>query len=381
MRLEELLEMGLDEEKAEEARKAERDAAFRSRLAKHDAAFRSWLGELAEDFEIDRPEELDGYIGGEQPIRWTIRPKWRLPYPFTAMTAGSGAYRFGLNGTAYAVSTANDPDFARFLLNAKKAHDAELEERIAGLARELAVVKVFTRADSEEARLRNTHAKLMQLAPARWEEWAALLNKSLAELKGQVAQQEEEEAFRASAIEAYRLAMEAWADECEAVAAHNAEVINRLKNALGEVKQELMMVEYAVVADDEYGPQVEIRTAWSAGEIADAPDAHLLIEGGRVRKWTIRNIIRMSELEEVTPDRHPNLFDEMQIAGERVFFLPCSAEHRTLVNEALSAVRVAPDAPSWDESSGGLGYGDDVRDAARPARDRANQVVTEWWPF
>ena len=376
MRLQELLteaEWERDEMRARrDAEKEQQARAEAADLAERDASFRAWLGEMAEDFEISWPKYNKQY----HRTVWSLRPvAWRIHWTISVGRDDMqpNGYTFQLSrSSAYAASPTDSPALSQFLLDAQRAHDAELEKRVASWAKVLMTWRDVGCSD-DETRLRDARATLGTLAPERAAEWDVVLEKSLAALAAWRDEKAEQTAVRETAVEQFREAMEAWRDECAAVRAHNQSVIAGLRTDLGDVKQDLMEVEYAVVAaDDEYGPSLETRRAWAAGIVAGSDDRTFLVtDRGGFREWTFRNLVGYSEPVTVRPSEHPELFMSAWFDDEQVYYLREKPEHGPLVAVAQRALREFPTESNWSEFGAGLDWGSDVARVVVPARERA----------
>lgn len=370
MRLQELLnkaERERNEARAKnEAERAAKRRADAADLAQRDSAFRTWLGEMADDFEIAEPWwDANGHAV------WRIRPRaWRIDWTMGVGEREPGySFSFTGLGSVYAATADYSPALSQFLLDAHRAHDEEVAKRVGSYQEYLATPRDVGCSD-DEGRLRQAHVELVHLAPELAAEWDALLNTSLEALGAWQDDQAEKAFVRSAAVERFREALEAWADECTAVRAHNAEVIAGLREDLEDVKQDVMEVEYAVVAaDDDYGPYLETRRVWAVGIVAGSDDrTFLVVEDGRVREWTFRHLVGFSEPVTVRPSERPGLFARARIDDDKFFYLP---EYEDWIAAARRALREFPAEPLWSDYGAGLEWGSDVARVVVPARARA----------
>lgn len=384
MRLDELLDTARrnrDEQQALAAltREAERRAAAEE-LARRDAAFRKWLGDLAEDLGIGEP----AYGMNPDVTVWSLRPRIEGLVEGARIevvkSQGRSCYTFKIvypkgYGPAADVYSAADAGLPYVLLNLQSWNEVELAARIASWEKELATPRDRGCSDDVE-RLRAARDKLNELAPEQSARWAEIHARSVSALVDWQTEEAEKAAVRAAAVERYTEALEAWADECAAVDAHNAAVVAGLREDLGDVSRDVVEIEFAVFAEDEEGPHVETDFAWATAVISN--DTYTVIENGRERDWTFRHVVRVSGPETVRPADRPELFLQWwSPAGtDRVFYLP---RHGDRVEAAKRSLREYPAEPSWNVYGGGLPGGRDVYEAAGRARGRRAAVESD--PF
>lgn len=377
-----LVDARYEEKKRQEAQgqAAERKATAAVALGR----FISWLGELADDFEI-KPTSV-GLNTGEE---WGMHPRhWRLDHAIRlTYSVARGVFELSLGLHTCIVCERDTPfspedtenffPLAAFLRRAEDWYQNAMDGCIARAMKKLVTVTDPGCRD-DRARVDDALAELMRLAPERAAEWDALYAAWQTQHDALLAEQAATQAEYDAVLEMYRQQMEAWADECAAVDEANRAAVAALQERVNKPVY-VREIEYAVVADnDAYGPHVETRTAYGSAPENGAvtADAWTIIERGRARDWTFRNIVRISDILTVYPADDPyndTLFLRRATAFGLVAFSHVY-EHR--VEEELKRLLPPPDEPALPA---GLEWGKDVEKIASAARSRASWTAGD--PF
>jgi hypothetical protein len=348
-------EEALRRKAAEREAQRERNAAA---LAEKRAALMGWLGELAGEFEVTA-----GQWVGEKTALWTIWPKtWRTDMTFGAQCR-QGEWALLKPPQPYQKwgvfkpeegKAVDSVEFGAFLLECQMAYEVALEKKLNELRGRLSLEGKQGVTDPDKAA--EAHSLLMANAPEREVEWQRLYDDWqlwFAEI------QADEEAYQTqynAALEKWREAWERFLDERDAVNAANRAALAELQ---AQVNQPLHIhdIEYALVSHDdrEMGPLVETRVVagYAPGAVGKLSDTWTVIELGRAKIWTFRNIVRVGEKRTTFPldDKWSDLFLRRPTPWGMVVFPEIYEEEVKAVIERLKA---RPWEPEWEDISGGL---------------------------
>lgn len=347
------------------AAEAERAAAEAAELERKRDAFLTWLGPLADALEVSPARfDVDRVRFNVHPAHWKVSD---LIGVYTDRADDAGWYKFQTpyRDTFSQFYSAADASFAQFLLDWEERYERVLARTIAEQRDSLVKVDDPGCADND-ARINAALWELMRLAPERTAEWRELRAASREALDALWAEEAEKAAVRAAAVERYREAMEAWADECAAVRAANAATVTAIQ-ARENLPLMVRDIEYANMGDDGW---VETRTV-TALDGDPSGNTWSVLESGEPRVWTFRTITRVSETRVVRPadDPYSDLFAHCATP-----FSPhpvaCIAVRAADVRAELAALPTLPAEPKWGTFGQGLPWGADTGSAAADALNR-----------
>ena len=340
---------------------AEQKKAAEARLAEKREELIAWLGDLAADLVVS-----EGGLDGES-ITFSVHPAHWMKGSVSVRRLKSGvAWYFEMLGGGYSPFTdAGSPEFRQFLLDWEERYGEWLGENIAASRLRVAEPDAWETTD-DAARIRAALEQLLRLAPERGLEWRALYAQTQERIVRLRAAEAEQAAERAAAVERYREAMAAWADESDAVREANAAKVAALREQVNTLWV-VCDIEYAVVAEDDRLKGVDTRMATGIRNQAMS-DTWMVLEKGAWKLWTFRHIVRESVPREIRPadDPYSELFRRRAtpFAEHPVAYI---AKDEATVRAVLDALPPLPEEPDWAEVSGGLPWGTDAGKAAGDA--------------